>query len=124
MKAAMAAPRWVQLRLSITRGVGLDSHVSLVLRQGDGRVVFDRRLDTAVISTPPGSGASRSPVLALVEAVVALAGKRGELTLLTGTLAEPPAPLEGPQGGSDQLRLDLPGYNQLSQPPPGEQSPA
>ena len=104
--------RWVQLRLQVTRGVGFDSHVSLVLRQGDGRTVFDRRLDTALIPTPPGSAASRSVVLALVEAVVALAGKRGELSLITGTLAEPPAPLEGPQGVEGQLRLDLPGYNQ------------
>jgi len=121
---AAAGVRWTQVRLVITRSAGAAAVATLVLRQSDNRTVWDRRLDTVVFPAPPGSGVSRSVVLALVEAVVALAGKRGELSLLTGTAAEQSASLEGPQGVEGQLRLDLPGYNQKRQPPPTENSRA
>jgi hypothetical protein len=77
--SAIAVSRWSQMRLVVHRGLSDVALASLVLRQGGGREVWDRRLDTVQISTPPGSPASSSPVLALFEAVVALADSRAEL---------------------------------------------
>jgi hypothetical protein len=77
--SAIAVNRWAQLRLVLHRGLSDQTLASLVLRQGGGREVWDRRLDTVQIPTPPGSPASSSPVLALFEAVVALADSRAEL---------------------------------------------
>lgn len=67
--SANARSRWAQLRLAVYRTSGGTATVALVLRQVDGKHVFDRKLRTGQVEAPPGSLASTDPIAACMLAL-------------------------------------------------------